>query len=102
MRVFPYAPADFRAPSAVAPAVVIDAAVPLSLVECSAGQPTAVEVLMYVICCPEQTVAKTFVAQQRQGNSGAVPFRLGFHAVPSMRQLHLHVIAQVHADELLS
>ena len=25
---------------------------------------------------------------------GIVPFRYGFHAIPSMRQLHLHVISQ--------
>ncbi len=92
MRVFSCAPADFRAPSAPVAANDVFA---LSLVEPSAGKPTAVTALVYVICCLEQAVAKTFVAQQRQGDSGAVPFRLGFHAVPSMRQLHLHVMSQV-------
>ena len=38
-----------------------------------------------------QVVAKTFISQQPAG----APFRVGFHAVPSMRQLHLHVISQV-------
>ena len=29
-----------------------------------------------------------------QGGAGLAPLRAGFHAVPSMRQLHLHLISQ--------
>ena len=29
-----------------------------------------------------------------QQDAAAAPFRIGFHAVPSMKQLHIHVISQ--------
>eukprot|EP00891_Asterochloris_glomerata_P006087 jgi/Astpho2/6087/Aster-04034 len=33
-------------------------------------------------------------ASEQAGVAGVGPFKLGFHSVPSMRQLHLHVISQ--------
>mmetsp|Transcript_9263 Transcript_9263/g.27829 ORF Transcript_9263/g.27829 Transcript_9263/m.27829 type:complete len:698 (+) Transcript_9263:62-2155(+) len=41
-----------------------------------------------------QAVAKAYISKVRAEGGGGAPFRLGFHAVPSMRQLHLHVISQ--------
>lgn len=43
-------------------------------------------------------VAETWMKQEqsKQEGSGALErFKFGFHSVPSMRQLHLHVITQV-------
>ncbi|KAG2449967.1 hypothetical protein HYH02_000071 [Chlamydomonas schloesseri] len=39
-------------------------------------------------------VAQAWVAKRREQVPGAAAFKLGFHAVPSMCQLHLHVISQ--------
>lgn len=38
-----------------------------------------------------QLVAERWIVE----NASAAPFRIGFHAVPSMKQLHLHVISEV-------
>lgn len=43
---------------------------------------------------PGQRVARQKVAELRR-DKPALRFRLGFHALPSLRQLHLHVISQV-------
>ena len=40
-----------------------------------------------------QAVGEEWVKQELGKEPGAV-FRMGFHSIPSMRQLHLHVISQ--------
>jgi Scavenger mRNA decapping enzyme C-term binding len=40
-----------------------------------------------------QGVASSYIGDHA-GPEGA-PFKFGFHAVPSMKQLHMHVISQV-------
>lgn len=44
----------------------------------------------------EQAVARRKAGELRQRDP-SLRFRLGFHAVPSLRQLHMHVISQVGA-----
>ncbi|KAG2485721.1 hypothetical protein HYH03_015605 [Edaphochlamys debaryana] len=39
-------------------------------------------------------VAVAWVRQEKAKDPGAVAFKLGFHAVPSMAQLHMHVASQ--------
>ncbi|KAK9839930.1 hypothetical protein WJX74_000595 [Apatococcus lobatus] len=41
-----------------------------------------------------QAVASAWIGQQPKTATAASSFRLGFHHVPSMRQLHMHVISQ--------
>ncbi|KAK9830245.1 hypothetical protein WJX72_010530 [[Myrmecia] bisecta] len=41
-----------------------------------------------------QDVGERWAAEQKAANPALEPFKLGFHAIPSMRQLHLHVISQ--------
>ena len=48
-----------------------------------------------------QAVADRWASEQA-GVAGVGPFKLGFHSVPSMRQLHLHVISQVRFIQLLA
>ena len=51
------------------------------------------------LCECLQEVAMTWMQQQQACAQGpACTFRLGFHSVPSMRQLHMHVISQVCGD----
>ena len=42
-----------------------------------------------------QIVSDKIIAQLREGESNlhCIPFLVGFHAVPSMKRLHLHVIS---------
>ena len=44
-----------------------------------------------------QVVAEQWAQQQQQQLPDLPPFKLGFHSIPSLPQLHLHVISQVNA-----
>ena len=54
-----------------------------------------------VAVCGLQAVADKWASEQA-GVAGVGPFKLGFHSIPSMRQLHLHVISQVQFSKLLA
>ena len=41
-----------------------------------------------------QAVGEQWIQQELEKDAGAV-FKMGFHSIPSMHQLHLHVISQV-------
>ena len=56
---------------------------------------------LIVAVCGLQAVADKWASEQA-GVAGVGPFKLGFHSIPSMRQLHLHVISQVRISELLT
>ena len=42
-----------------------------------------------------QEGAQKWVEGERKKDPSLAPVRLGFHCLPSMRQLHLHIISQV-------
>ena len=47
------------------------------------------------VCVYVQSVGERWVQELRGQEAGVQSFQMGFHSIPSMRQLHLHLISQV-------
>ena len=54
--------------------------------------------------CLLQTAGEAYIQKMQKlhegGSLGPGPFKMGFHSIPSMKQLHLHVISQVLHDKI--